>query len=407
MVRRPGDRLRGRRVPVSTSWLRGLLEEPELISDMGLPPGGLRNIRMAYARSLCLRCKGKGLCGRPDCPFLEALRLFCSSMPDVGLDLEGNSPPAVFVGRMGYPYVSVGPLVPPLKADTAFFDRPEDWHGLLLAEIIRMRTSLVRGKFVVNVRKPWKAGKLMERTLELALSKGPVGSELYFRRRPKKVLILDEGVQPFGPTGPIRSLEVDAGRWDRRLEKVYSDTDLRASEAVLWLYDRGVPVSEIQRAFSVGAMGLGHLRRLVPTRWSITAVDSIISRGLVERIRDRPPLDRYLVFKGSLLDNHYVIILLPGTWSFELLEAWAPGALWNPSARTCVISDWEGWRGRTTYARPGGSYYAARLAVCEALDRMGRQASAIVMREVGPGYKFPVGVWQVREAVRTALRSRP
>ena len=395
-------------MPIGTKWLEGLIEDPRIASELG--PGAkrfLEGVSAAYARTLCLRCKGKGLCGRRDCVFLKALRYYASFMPDLDTRVEGNSPPAVFVGRLGYPYVRVGPLVPPLTGDTSHMDAPEGWFGLPMAEIIRMRTSLVRGSFTVDVRRPWKAGKFMEKTLELALSKRPVGSEALFLRKPKKVVILDEGVQPFGPSAPLRDLDVDVGRWDHRLERAYSDTDLRAAEAVLWLYERGVPVSRIQRAFSVGAFGLGKLRRLVPTRWSITAVDSIISRALADRLKDYPIVSEYRIYHASYLDNHYVVILAPESWSYELLEAWAPGSVWNPMQKTLVVADWEGWHGRTTYAKPGGSYYAARLAVCEALARMRRQARAIVIREIHPGYTFPVGVWQVRETVRAALRSEP
>ena len=107
------------------------------------------------------------------------------------------------------------------------------------------------------------------------------------------------------------------------------------------------------------------------------------------------------------MDNHYVAILMPEAWAFELLEAWAPGAVWNPEAQVSIISDWEGRSGRSTYARPGGSYYAARLAVAEALERKRKQARAVVFREVRPGYTIPVGVWQVRESLRAVLRSEP
>ena len=408
MAPRPPDRRRGRRVPVEPRWLEGLVEDPRIVSELG--PGTRRllaSVSRVYARTLCLRCKGKGLCGRRECVFLKALRYYASFMPDLGTEVEGNSPPAVFVGRLGYPFVRVGPLVPPLKADTSFMDSPEEWLGLPMAELVRMRTALVRGSFTVDVRRPWRAGKLMERTLELALASRPVGSEAVFTRKPRKVVILDEGVQPFGPSAPLRALDVEVGRWDHRLEKAYADTDLRAADAVLWLYERGVPVSRIQRAFSVGAFGLEKLRRLVPTRWSITAVDSIISRSLADKVRELPALNEFLIYHASYLDNHYVVILAPESWSYELLEAWAPGSVWNPLEDVLVIGDWESWRGRTTYARPGGSYYAARLAVCEALVRMGRQARAIVIREIHPGYTFPVGVWQVRETVRAALRSEP
>jgi hypothetical protein len=36
-----------------------------------------------------------------------------------------------------------------------------------------------------------------------------------------------------------------------------------------------------------------------------------------------------------------------------------------------------------------------------------RQAMVIVLREAHPGYIMPVGVWQVRENVRNALRQKP
>lgn len=72
-----------------------------------------------------------------------------------------------------------------------------------------------------------------------------------------------------------------------------------------------------------------------------------------------------------------------------------------------MYSDWEDYEGRTTYADIGGCYYAARLAVCELLEKERRQATVIVMREAHPGYIMPVGVWQVRENVRNAMRQKP
>jgi hypothetical protein len=72
-----------------------------------------------------------------------------------------------------------------------------------------------------------------------------------------------------------------------------------------------------------------------------------------------------------------------------------------------VYSGWEGYDGRTTYAEIGGCYYAARLAVCEQLVKESRQAAVLVLREAHPGYIMPVGVWQVRENVRNAMRQKP
>jgi len=51
-------------------------------------------------------------------------------------DIEGASPPSVFIGRIGYPNVHVGPLVPPVHEDTSLFDLPEHWFGKLIDGIV-------------------------------------------------------------------------------------------------------------------------------------------------------------------------------------------------------------------------------------------------------------------------------
>jgi hypothetical protein len=100
--------------------------------------------------------------------------------------------------------------------------------------------------------------------------------------------------------------------------------------------------------------------------------------------------------------------MIPSAWSYEAMEAWHPGTVWNPHGREIFLfSDWEDYDGRTTYAEIGGCYYSARLAVCEQLVKERRQATVIVLREAHPGYIMPVGVWQVRENVRNAMRQKP
>ena len=323
-------------------------------------------------------------------------------------DIAGASPPSVFVGRIGYPYVYAGPLVPPVQEDTAIYDLPEFWFGKTIDEIVGFRSMLVRGKHRVHVRKFEEAGKIVENTRELALAAKPVDVELMLKKKPRGFIVLDDEVQPFGPSAPIRDLQVNNVRWDRHVERAFGDTDLKAAEAVLELYQKGVFVTKIQRAFSVGTFGLEKNRRLVPTRWSITAVDSIISKQLTERVKTYPGIAEYRVYESKYLDNVFEVLMIPGAWSYEAMEAWYPGTVWNPQGRNVVMySDWEGYDGRTTYADIGGCYYAARLAVCEKLVKERRQATVIVLREAHPGYIMPVGVWQVRENVRNAMQQTP
>jgi hypothetical protein len=299
-------------------------------------------------------------------------------------------------------------LVPPVHEDTSLYDLPELWFGKPIDEIVGFRSLLIRGKHRVHVRKFEEAGKIMDRTRELALSVGPVDVELALKNKPRKSFVLDDEVQPFGPSAILRDMSVSTSRWDHQIEKAYGDTDLKAAEAVTALYEKGVLVTRIQRAFSVGAFGLEDSRRLVPTRWSITAVDSIISKDMMDRIKSFPEVNEYRVYESTYLDNRFEVLMMPRAWSYEAMEAWYPGTVWNPSGTHVVMfSDWEGFDGRTTYASIGGCYYAARLAVGELLAKERRQASVVVLREAHPGYIMPVGVWQVRENVRNAVRQEP
>src|SRR5205807_7566166 len=101
-----------------------------------------------------------------------------------------------------------------------------------------------------------------------------------------------------------------------------SDTDLRAGEAVTDLYDHGITQSQITRVFSVGLLGTKDRRRLVPTEWSITAVDDILAKGLVDEVRGLPWIPEFEVTNASGLANNVAILLFPQAFMFEGLEAW-------------------------------------------------------------------------------------
>jgi hypothetical protein len=362
------------------------------------------------ASSLCVLCKGsRFLCGKTRCPIIVKTNYFLKSVPLMASEsITGTSPPSVFVGRIGYPKVYAGPLVPPVQDDTSLYDLPELWFGRPIDEIVGFRSLLIRGKHRVHVQKICEGGKIMEQTRELALAENSVDTELNLTRKPRGSIFMDDSVQPFGPSAPIRNLQVGNARFDHRIEKAYYDTDLRAKQAVIELYDKGTIVTKIQKAFSVGAFGVEKNRRLVPTRWSITAVDDIISKNLVEKVKTFPEINEYRVYESVYLDNVFEILMIPAAWRYESMEAWYPRTVWNPHGKsTAIFADYEGNDGRTTYAQIGGCYYSARLAVCEQLVKERRQATVIVLREARPGYIMPVGVWQVRENVRNAMRNVP
>jgi hypothetical protein len=233
----------------------------------------------------------------------------------------------------------------------------------------------------------------------------PVDTELKLTKAPRRILTLSEDTQPYGPSGPLDRFKIDNPSVDRRVQTAYYDRDLDAAGAVDDLYRKGVLVTRIQKAFSLGMFGVGTRRKVVPTRWSITAVDSSISLRLIEKLKHRPTIDEYRVYGFRVYDNQYVAILLPEHWRFEWIEAWFPNTTWNQfTAQPYMIGDYEEYFGRTRYARVGGCYYSTRLAVAEALERERKQAAAIVLRETYPGFIMPLGVWNVRESIRELLK---
>ncbi len=382
----------------------------EIFGAAGAGEGEADRLRLVVpSSSICARCKGRLLlCGKPVCPLMVRSLPLIRSVKGLGTELEGSSPPGVFVGRMGYPKVSVGPLVVDERGDTRIFDSPEDWYGFGYDRIAEMRVKLVRGTRPMDVGSAKDPPAYLQRLHDMLLSRWSSDLEVKFSRPPSATVLLVDEAPPFGPSAPVEDLSVRPGSANAALEKVYYDRDLRSEEAVLGLYRSGARVTEIQRAFSAGMMGMGANRRLVPTRWSITAVDDMISKHLVDGIKDEETIDEFRVYAERRLGNTFVIVMAPFRWSFEWIEAWYPGTTWNPGGRSPeVIGDHEGYRGRTTYAEEiGGCYYSARLAAAERLSDERRQASVVAFREIYQDALFPVGVWFVREYLRRALRGR-
>ena len=133
-----------------------LLWVNDFLSDgIGQQRDTLKDLHVVRGPSadLCVRCRGgRMLCGKLSCPLLAKARAIATYGSLVSSEvIDGSTPPGVFVGRFGYPRVSVGPLIPPYHGDTTIFDTPELWLGKTIQEIVDMRYSLVRGKTRVSI----------------------------------------------------------------------------------------------------------------------------------------------------------------------------------------------------------------------------------------------------------------
>ena len=370
------------------------------------PEDGIRATLAEVKREIaCPVCEGDiKRCRLAVCPHLRKVREWFSDRNDLrSTDLFGASPPSAFVGSWGYPRVLVGPLVPPLRdQDTSILDASETWLQYDLAEILRFRLSLVRGKAPRRVLAAQEPDAILSVVQEGAMASKPVDTEMWLEKAPALASPFSARAPPSGPSADLRKVELASNpSVPRRVDDLVSDTDVRAGEAVADLYAHDVTQSAITRIFSVGLLGNKARRRLVPTEWSITAVDDILGRRLIDRVRDFPWIPDYEVYSATGLANTVSLLLFPQAFMFEGLEAW------HLSSSPTPIHDHEFASGRTTYPDAiGGAYHATKNPVLEHLARRGRQAGAIVFMEVYDDW-IPLGVFRYRELARAALAKPP
>ena len=312
-------------------------------------------------------------------------------------EIQGSSPPSVFVGSYGYPKVGIGPMLPPIHGDTTLLDMPEKWLGKRLEQIINYRLNLVRGIQKTGIEET--TGRFIESLQELAMSSGSIDSEIKFLKNPAPLPSIDGQNAPFGPIGEIKSAKFSPNSSIKPIENAYYDTDLKAEDAVMKLYNSGIEISKIQKCFSIGMFGKN--RKLVPTKWSITATDQIISSELMSEILNFEIIEQFQVFHFAHLGNLFSVILFPHRWLFEMQEAW------HDKNSIGFGSDYENAKGIDHQPSIAGAYFAGKLAVTEYLQKIQKQSGVIIFREIQPEYAVPVGVWQVREGVRAAMYSSP
>ena len=349
----------------------------------------------------CITCKGRGLCGRPVCPILRRLEE-TAALPSIGRRLEGMSPPEVFVGRHGYPLVRAGPMVPAGGSPDRLV-KPAGL-GMDIGEIIAARSALVRSESKIVIKEAEAPGRLLEAMQQIALSSAAVGTEVLFYKPPQGRLQFDGVLSPSGPSGEMLGMQITTNPLiPRKVDQMVEDRDAPAAAAAAELYTSGISTDHISRMLSLGL--LGKRRKLVPTRWSITASDDMIGKLLKETVLDGVQVNDYYLFSGEDLGNHFEILLLPRTFSFELVEIWMARCVWSEEG--FIGGDWEDARPRKEYSSLAGGYYAARLAVLEHLASRGRQAGVLAVREISKAYWAPLGVWVVREVARKTMNSPP
>ncbi len=361
---------------------------------------------MVSPARLCLVCKGsRRLCGWRFCPLLAKKRVEPMIKKGMGEEFFGPST-SVFVGHNFYPDVYVGPMASLDTENLKTIDSPQSWFGKPYDKIIEFRSLMLRSRSRESV---FSRSRFVEENQELAMASKPTDVELSFRKKPVYKFEYSDVYHPVGPTGTLRRLRITENtKIPRKVEKIVND-EVKAEEASTMLYRKGVDVNRIMTILSSGVMGNRDRRKMVPTRWGITAVDDMLAKNMLSKVRDHPSVNDYMVYESEYLDNHFVIMLMPGNWEFENFEAWSPGSTWSFNLKkTEILEEYEPFGGRKKYASlQAGGYYAARFSVVRALGRMKKQARVVSFREISEGYQIPLGVWIVRSTAADAFKRKP
>jgi hypothetical protein len=361
---------------------------------------------MTSPARLCIICKGaRRLCGWRTCPLYSKIRLAPQIQASLKKNFFGPST-SVFVGHNFYPDVYVGPMAAIDPTNIDIVDSPGSWFGRPYGEILQFRSLLLRSQYRESV---FSRSRFIEQNQELALAAKPTDVEILFKNVPRMSFEFSDISHPMGPSGTIDKFKVVGNpKVPRKVEKIVTD-ELKTTEASFALYSGGVDIYKLITILSSGIFGMSEKRKLVPTRWSITATHSMLANRLLEKIREYPSVNEYVVYSSEYLDNHYEILLMPGSWEYENFECWSPGSYWAQQLKASEITEeYEPFAGRSSYAsEQGGGFYANRLGLAEGLERLGRQARCVIFREIHQGYTIPVGVWQCLENVRNAFNQPP
>lgn len=322
-------------------------------------------------------------------------------------DFSGTAP-APFIGRFGYPNINIGILSPQFSGDLTEYDSPKLWsqQNSPIGKIASLRYDLVNSRTKGNIKDVHASNKFLNIAQESAMAKKGVDVEINLKKLPQLLSNPEKEIIPFGPQAEIIKARITSNpSVDTRIEKVVFDTDLKASLALLSLYQKGFEENTLTKLLSVGNLGLKQNRKLVPTRWSITAVNDTVGKKLIQEIKQFPQGSNYFLHFGGGWGNYYLLLFFPEVWSYELFETYIAYKI-NPWSKAGLFysTDYENYSGRKEYAEEtAGGYYACRIGIAEKMKELKRQYSCLALRFITSEYNIPLGVWVCREATRKSL----
>jgi len=309
-------------------------------------------------------------------------------------DISGYTPPSNLISSINYPKLSLG-ILTSYNEKIELYDNPIYWakNNIDVEEIIKSRISLINAKKVVDANLPRKNDNLYNEVLDSMLSVKSINLEIYLNKISENIRI-SKIIGLYGYSGIIDRIKINEN--PKIPKEIYKIEEMKAEDSIYYLYKSGMSDYYLSRLFSTGFFGYKINRKLVPSKWAITAVHEILEKRIKEEVKDYSKInDKYYLFYYSLYGNDFYGVFFPGNGNSELIETLIPGSVYNLNSKYSII-------GRDDES---GGYSALKLSFAEFMRNYKMTGNLVVFRFVTKEYKVPLGVWVVREGTKYMLNN--
>ena len=154
--------------------------------------------------------------------------------------------------------------------DAWLYDAPRYWaeNNYQIPQIIEYRSELVNSRFKAHIKDTRNSrgdfNKMLDIEQEIGMASRPVDIEIKLDKKPRFRLSSDPYTAPMGPNARLKKAKITENpKIHTKVDKVVSDTDLKAADAVIYLYEHDFDENFLTKLLSVGSLGLKHNRKPV------------------------------------------------------------------------------------------------------------------------------------------------
>lgn len=205
-------------------------------------------------------------------------------------EIEGFGASAI-VGEKNYPNLKVH-NVSNSNEDNSFF-KTSDIVKRDYSDIIKLKARNILGS--TNDTYIKKTNDRINKELQdIYKSKNAIefNSEFENELRFDKVLVNKvSGI--VGSRNPLLSLKANENTSTSKKIEKYTANDIKSREAIISLYEKGVNEHQIINLLALGSFGMQMNKKMVPTRWAITAYDQTIEKHLHKKLVAHRPVEKY------------------------------------------------------------------------------------------------------------------